>query len=274
MENFGRIFTDYIGASFAVGVANGTDALALGLRAMGIGQGYEVITVSHTAVASLAGIVQTGATPVLVDIDSTTVTFDPTLLEASLSTRTRALLPVHLYGHAADLDAISEFFRKQCLVLVEDSSQAHGGRSDEGRLGSIRAIGIFSGYPAKNFAARGDAGAITTSDHSVARHLCKLRQYGWESKSDSEEAGQNSRLDGLQAVVRRVKLAQLDTLNGERLRIAVRYTQMSRETALVLPSVGRRCLHANHLYVVETDSRTDLMEFLTHHGIGTGVRYP
>ena len=260
VDKFESDFADYIGTKYAVGVANGTDAISLGLRALGIGEGDEVITVSHTAGASVAGIVQSGATPVLVDVDPVTYTLDPNALSAALSPRSRGVMPVHLYGHASNLDLIGDFCRENSLALIEDVSQAHGGRWKGQRLGSFGHISVFSCYPTKNLGALGDAGVVTTSDSAVARRIRGLRQYGWESRNFSEYPG--------------VKLLHLDAMNERRRVLASRYSQMLVGSSIDIPVTDLDCEHANHLYVVQTDRRSDFMKALEHRGIGTGIHYP
>lgn len=274
VEAFEREFADYIGTTYAVGVANGTDALALGLRALGIGSGDEVITVSHTAVATVAAIEQAGATPVLVDVEPGFLTLDPYLLEEVLSARTRAVVPVHLYGQAADLTKILSFCQRHHLALVEDVSQAHGATWNGVKLGSIGHIGVFSCYPTKNLGALGDAGIVVTNDSATADRLRRLRQYGWKERNMSLEPGANSRLDEIQAAILRVKLRHLDTGNASRRSIADRYTSALAGTSVQTPITRSASEHVFYLYVVEDSDRDALSQNLAQHGVGSAIHYP
>jgi dTDP-4-amino-4,6-dideoxygalactose transaminase len=267
-------FANFIGVRQAIGVANGTDALELALRALGIGPGDEVITVSHTAVATVAAIEAAGATPVLVDVDDRYYTLDPAQLDEVLSSRTRAVIAVHLYGQPANLDAIAAFCRRHSLSLVEDASQAHGALWRGKRVGSIGDIGCFSCYPTKNLGAIGDAGLVTTNDEQLANRVRMLREYGWRERYISELQGRNSRLDELQAAVLRVKLAYLDTDNARRQELADQYDSALKATSLALPQVRSGAQHVFHLYVVRTGSRTELMANLRGRDIHLGIHYP
>ncbi|SVC82189.1 uncharacterized protein METZ01_LOCUS335043, partial [marine metagenome] len=201
-------FASYIGATNAIGVANGTDAIELALRALEIGLNDEVITVSHTAVATVAAIEAAGAKPVLVDVEQKFYTINPLKLEEVLTTNTKAIIAVHIYGQAADLDALLKFCKKHDIFLIEDASQAHGAKYKGQRLGGIGDIGCFSCYPTKNLGAIGDAGLITTNNSDLALKIRMLREYGWNNRV-SEYAGRNSRLDELQAAILRIKLRYL-----------------------------------------------------------------
>ena len=269
-----REFADYIGTHSAIGVANGTDALELAIRALDIGPGDEVITVSHTAVATVAAIEAAGAIPVLVDVDPVFYTLNPDQLLEVLSPKTKAIVAVHLYGQAADLDAIGQFCAANKLFLIEDASQAHGAKWKGKRLGSIGHIGCFSCYPTKNLGALGDAGLVTTNDEKLAKKVRMHREYGWEERYISELVGRNSRLDELQAAILRIKLRHLDADNGKRQQIAVQYTKLLAELPLQLPAIREHAEHVFHLYVVRADNRQGLMNHLKVHGIYAGVHYP
>ncbi len=271
---FEREFANYIGASQAIGVANGTDAIALALRALDIGCGDEVITVAHTAVATVAAIEQVGATPVLVDVEAGLLTMDPAQLAEATTPRTRAVIPVHLYGQAASIDAIERFCSEHELALIEDASQAHGATWDGRRLGSIGLIGVFSCYPTKNLGALGDAGVIVTSDLAIAERLRALRQYGWVDRNNSLEPGVNSRLDELQAAVLRVKLRQLDHHNDRRRELADAYDAALADLPVKTPTRNARGDHVFHLYVVEVSDRERVRTYLSQRGIQTVVHYP
>jgi dTDP-4-amino-4,6-dideoxygalactose transaminase len=267
-------FAAYIGTSHAIGVANGTDALELSLRALGIGPGDEVITVSHTAVATVAAIEAAGAIPVLVDVEADFYTLAAEQLSEVLTRRTRAVLAVHLYGQAADMDAIVAFCRERKLALVEDVSQAHGARWRGKRLGSLGDIACFSCYPTKNLGAIGDAGLITTSDMGLAARVRTLREYGWRERYISEFAGRNSRLDELQAAILRVKLRHLDEDNAKRRVHAARYKEGLAGLGFHLPVARQGAEHVFHLYVMMSGERQRLIEYLKQHGIHAGIHYP
>jgi dTDP-4-amino-4,6-dideoxygalactose transaminase len=267
-------FARYIGTSFSVGVANGTDALALALRALDVGPGDEVITVSMTAVATVAAIEMVGAVPVLVDVDPVYYTMDPQALGAAISRRTRAVIPVHLYGQAADMDEILRICDEADLPVIEDSSQAHGAALGERRVGSMGLIGSFSCYPTKNLGALGDAGLLTTSDPELATRLKALRQYGWQERNWSLEPGVNSRLDELQAAILRVKLTHLDEMNQRRASIAKTYRDVLALTPLIAPRMREEAVHAWHLFTVGSDDRDKLRSRLHNRGISTALHYP
>ncbi|MBN8473924.1 DegT/DnrJ/EryC1/StrS family aminotransferase [Sulfuritalea sp.] len=264
----------FIGTTFAVGVANGTDAIELALRALDIGPGDEVITVSHTAVATVAAIEACGAVPVLVDVDPTYFTLNPDQLPEVLTSRTRAVIAVHLYGQAADLDAIGHFCAEHDLALIEDASQAHGARWKDRRVGSIGRIGCFSCYPTKNLGAIGDAGLITTSDPGLAEKLRMLREYGWRERYVSELPGLNTRLDELQAAILRIKLRHLDADNSKRRQIAGHYAKQLTGLSLGLPAARDNVEHVYHLFVARSMRRAELMTHLESRDIHAGVHYP
>lgn len=275
VAGFEADFAAYCGVNHAVGVASGTDALLLALRALDIGAGDEVITVAHTAVATVTAIELSGATPVFVDVEPATGTLDATLLPAAINRRTRAIIPVHLYGHPADLEPILTVARQHGrIALVEDCAQAHGATYHGRPVGSWGDVAAFSFYPTKNLGALGDGGAIVTNDGAVAERLRALRQYGWHERYISQVAGFNSRLDELQAAVLRVKLRRLDERNGARRRLAALYNEQLTGSSLLLPSEWPGSRHVYHLYAVQSRQRDRLQEFLKSSGIGTAVHYP
>jgi dTDP-4-amino-4,6-dideoxygalactose transaminase len=271
-------FADYIGVPYAVGVGSGTEALHLALRGMGIGPGHEVITVSHTSVATVAAVEMCGATPVLVDIHPESYTMDASLLERARSDRSRAVVPVHLYGQPAAMDVITRFAREHNLFVIEDCAQSHGALYRGQRAGSFGHAAAFSFYPTKNLGCLGDGGAITTRDPSLCQRLRALRQYGWDENRISQRAGWNSRLDELQAAVLRVKLVRLEESNRRRIQIAQSYHErLSRIPDLTLPSPMSGTTHVYHQYVIRcADSavRDQLMAHLSERGIQTAVHYP
>lgn len=271
---FEAAFAAYTGVAHAVGVASGTDALLLGLKALGVGPGDEVITVAHTAVATIAAIELAGATPVLVDIDSQTYTMDPEQVETAVTPRTKVIIPVHLYGHPADMEAILEIAIQHRLQVLEDCAQAHGALVEERRVGSMGDAAAFSFYPTKNLGALGDGGAVVTNRDDIARRLRLLRQYGWRERYISDLAGYNSRLDELQAAILQVRLAHLDEDNGRRQQLAARYSEQLENLPVQLPRIRPSASHVFHLYVMQTGRRAELAAFLQEKGVGTAVHYP
>jgi dTDP-4-amino-4,6-dideoxygalactose transaminase len=271
---FEHEFAEFVGASFGVGTASGTDALYLALKAIGIGPGDEVLTVPHTAVATIAAIEMCGATPVLVDIDVDTYTMDPERLHDAVSARAKAVLPVHLYGHPADMEPIIAIAREHGLAIVEDCAQAHGAAYRDKRVGSIGDIAAFSFYPTKNLGAIGDGGLVTTNDHALAEKVRSLRQYGWQERYVSENTGWNSRLDELQAAILRVKLRHLTKGNQRRCYLAEQYSIGLRHLPVVIPLSSRGIVHVYHQYAIRHKNRGDLQAFLANRNILTLVHYP
>ena len=275
---FEREFADYLGVAHAAGVANGTDAIELALRAAGVKPGDGVVTVANTAVATVAAIEMAGARPVFVDVEPPALTMDPAALERLLarpgSIRLKAVLPVHLYGHPADLEPISALANRSGLALVEDCAQAHGAAIRGRRVGTWGAAAAFSFYPTKNLGAIGDGGAVATGDAGIDGRLRLLRQYGWRERYVSEIAGKNSRLDELQAAILRVKLRRLDADNACRRALAARYLAGLAGTPLRLPETAEGCEPVWHQFVVRTPGRDGLRARLVAEGIQTGVLYP
>lgn len=267
-------FAAYCGCDHGVGVGSGTDALVIALKALGIGAGDEVITVSHTAVATVMAIELTGATPVLVDIEPSYYTIDPGAAELAISNRTRAIVPVHLYGQPADMGPIMELARRHRLMVVEDCAQAVGAHWHDRKVGSIGDIGCFSFYPTKNLGAIGDGGMTVTNNPTLAKTMRSLRQYGWDDHRVSTLSGQNSRLDELQAAILRVKLPYLDRENATRNEIAAAFDALLVGHAVTPPNRRADGTHVFHLYVVETDDRDRLIEALGKEGIEAGIHYP
>ena len=266
-------FADYIGTSSAIGVANGTDAIELALRALDIGLGDEVITVSHTAVATIAAIESTGAKAILVDVEPDYYTIDTDQLEAVSSDKTRAIIAVHLYGQSADLNSIRDFCKRKNIFLIEDVSQAHGATYQGKRLGSIGDIACFSCYPTKNLGAIGDAGLITTNNINLAAKVRALREYGWNNRV-SEYKGRNSRLDEIQAAILRIKLKHLDSDNERRRHLAEYYTSELKDCQIKLPVTRSGNESVFHLYVIRVEERQKLLDHLIASGIQAGVHYP
>ncbi|HSZ67829.1 MAG TPA: DegT/DnrJ/EryC1/StrS family aminotransferase [Xanthobacteraceae bacterium] len=273
VEAFEHAFAQYCGAGHGIGVASGTDALELAMRAFGIGPGDEVITVSHTAVATAAAVLACGATPVLVDIDQAFYTIDSAKIEVAITPRTKAIVPVHLYGQAADINPILALGRARKLRVIEDCAQATGGCYGSRRLGSMGDAGCFSFYPTKNLGAIGDGGMVITSDAEIAARLRRLRQYGWDEMRKTREVGRNSRLDPMQAAILAAKLPHLDADNARRAAIAARYNRGLAGLPLVLPAARTGATHVYHLYVMRCDDRGRLMADLRADQIGSAVHY-
>jgi dTDP-4-amino-4,6-dideoxygalactose transaminase len=267
-------FASYCGARHCVGVANGLDALVLILRGLGVGAGDEVIVPANTFIATWLAVCQVGARPVPVDPRADTANIDPDRLAAALSPRTRAIIPVHLYGQPAEMDPILAFAREHGLPVVEDAAQAHGARYRGARTGSLGTAAAFSFYPGKNFGALGDGGAITTDDEQLATRLRTLRNYGSREKYRHELIGVNSRLDELQAALLRVKLPSLDAENAVRVRIAARYRAGLADLALGLPATAAHCEPVWHLFVVCVDERARVQQALAARCIATMIHYP
>ncbi len=271
---FEEEFAAYCGAKHCIGVANGLDALRLILQGMGIGAGDEVIVPSHTFVATWMAVSDTGATPVAVEPDQRTCNLDPERVELALTPRTRAILPVHLYGLPADMDPIREIAARHGLKVIEDAAQAHGARYKGRRVGGIGDAAGFSFYPGKNLGALGDGGAVTTNDDALAEKIRCLRNYGSKEKYHHDLLGCNSRLDELQAAFLRVKLAHLDHWNARRRAIADYYSRALPGCDMVLPHVPEGLDPVWHLYVVRTSDRESLQESLSSRGISTLIHYP
>ncbi len=271
---FEREYAAYCGCKHAIGVANGLDALHLALRAMGVGPGDEVIVPSNTYIATWLAASQCGAIPVPVEPVEGTGNLDPALIEAAITARTKAILPVHLYGQPADLDPILAIAAKHGLRVLEDGAQAQGARYKGQRLGGHGDAVAWSFYPGKNLGAYGDAGAITTNDDALADELRVLRNYGSRVKYVNDVQGWNSRLDPLQAAVLRVKLAHLDAWNDRRRAIAARYLDGLRDAGVALPEVPEWAEPAWHLFVVRHPHRDALAAALGEAGIGTLIHYP
>lgn len=274
VKTFEKEFTAYIGVANGIGVGSGTEALHLALAACGIGRGDEVITVSHTAVATVAAIELSGATPVLVDIEHDFYAIDPTKVKNAIGPRTKAIVPVHLYGQSADLDPILELSREYGLRVIEDCAQAHGAIYKGKRVGSYGDLACFSFYPTKNLGALGDGGMVVTNKAELAERVRLLREYGWAERHVSYIQGCNSRLDELQAAILRVKLRYLDQDNAARVRIAAIYRDGLGNTLVKLPSVRSESDHVYHLYVVRTSRRDELQQHLKSKDIAALVHYP
>jgi hypothetical protein len=277
VESFERAFAAFCGAAHAVGVANGTDAVALALRAAGVKPGDRVATVSHTAVATVAAIELIGAIPVLLDIDAATYTLEPDQLMAVLPDLppVKAVVAVHLYGQPADAEALARVVARHDAVLVEDCAQAHGARLRGRAVGSAGVAAAFSFYPTKNLGALGDAGAVVTNDVAAAERVRALRQYGWRGdRRDSELPGVNSRLDELQAAFLNLRLMRLARQNARRRAIAARYDRGLADCGVTLPVPRAGAEHVYHQYVIRHPQRDALRGRLAAQGVLTNVHYP
>jgi dTDP-4-amino-4,6-dideoxygalactose transaminase len=268
-------FAAYCGSAHAVAVGNGTEALWLALLAMGIGPGDEVITVPMTFIATVEAILMAGATPVFVDIDELAYTMDCTALEGAVTARTKAIIPVHLFGQSADMEPILAFARKHGLRVIEDAAQAHGAEYNNRKAGTHGDVGCFSFYPAKNLGAFGEGGAIVTGDGHLAENLRVLRNHGQSRKNHHSLMGWNSRMDSIQAAVLRIKLRHLDAENEARRRNARYYdVGFADLPGVVIQECSPNQVHVYHLYVIRVHMRERLVETLTAKGIQCGVHYP
>lgn len=277
---FEQAFARWQGSARAIGVANGTDALALILRGLGVGPGAAVATVSHTAVATVAAIEMVGATPILLDIDPATYTMDPAEFAAVLRDPPaflppiRAVIPVHLYGQPAATEEIIAIADRHGAAVIEDCAQCHGAMVGDRKAGTLGRAAAFSLYPTKNLGALGDGGVIATDDVELAERIAALRQYGWKERYVSDLAGVNSRLDEVQAAILTVKLAHLDAANARRAEIATRYDEALGGTGIALPVRRPGATHVFHQYVIRCADRTAVQAQFRAHGIGTNVHYP
>lgn len=275
VKRFEEEFARYCGVAHAVGVSSGTDALWLALLALGIGPGDEVVTVPMTFIATAEAISRTGARPVFVDIDQTTYTMDPSRLVEVLTSRTKAIIPVHLFGQLADMDSIRSIAKKYAIPVIEDAAQAHGARDGGRRAGSFGDLGCFSFYPGKNLGAFGEAGMVVTENYELASRIQVLRDHGQMPKYHHATSGWNCRMDGIQAAVLSVKLPGLDRNNELRKQHAIKYTEALNGIAnLILPAFGISENHVHHLYVVRVPDRTEFMQNLKRSGIESAIHYP
>jgi dTDP-4-amino-4,6-dideoxygalactose transaminase len=272
---FEREFAEYSGAARCVGVANGTDAVEFALRAVEVGPGDEVIIPANTFVATAGGVMRVGATPVLVDCDPDFLLLDPTLIEAAITPRTKAIMPVHLYGQLAPMPAILDIAAAHGLLVIEDAAQSQGADHLGKRAGTWGAVAATSFYPGKNLGAYGDAGGIVTESDEIADTVLALRNHGSTVKYQHPKLGFNSRMDTLQAVVLRAKLRRLDDWNAQRNAAAIRYGELLADIASIkLPAVMPGNSHVWHLYVIQVAERDRVLAELNAEGIGAGIHYP
>ena len=274
LEAFESEYADYIGARYCIGVGNGLDALHLTLLAMGIGPGDEVLVPSNTYIATWLAVSQTGAIPVPIEPDERTYNIDPQRIEAAITSRTRAILPVHLYGQPADMTPILACAEKHGLKVLADGAQAQGARYHGEAIGGLGDATAWSFYPGKNLGAFGDAGAVTTNDAELAERIRVLSNYGSRGKYINEVQGYNSRLDEIQAAILRVKLRYMDTWNARRARIAATYSETLSDCGLILPVVPDGIDPVWHLYVIRHPDRDSLQRELSARGVQTLIHYP
>lgn len=274
VEQFEKEFARFSESKFAVGVSSGLSALELGMRALRIGPGDEVITPVNSFIASSSAISFTGAKPVLVDCDENTFNIDVQKIEEKISKKTKALMPVHLYGRSAEMDQILEIAKKYNLMVIEDACQAHGASFKNNRVGSFGAIAAFSFYPGKNLGAYGDGGAITTNDEKTALKLKHMRNYGQTQKYHHDYLAWNSRLDAIQAAVLSIKLKYIDKWNKARRKNALIYNRLLQNLPIIIPKMPTDSSHVFHLYVIRYKKRDNLAKYLNSKGISTGLHYP
>jgi len=274
VASFEERFAAYCNVAHCRAVNTGTSALHLALLAAGIGPGDEVITVSMTFVATTAAVLYTGAKPVFVDVDPVTWTMNPTLIEAAITPRTKAILPVHLHGLMADMDPIMAIARRHGLVVIEDAAQAHGAEYKDRRAGSIGASGCFSFYPGKNLGAFGEGGAVVTNEPELARKISLLRDWGQEAKYNHVVAGYNYRMDGIQGAVLKVKMNHIESWTDARRSVAAQYDRLLAKLPFERPRPPAHCRHVYHIYAVRVLGRDAALKALQGSGIGVGIHYP
>ena len=275
LEKFEAAYAGFSNTKYCVGLGNGFDALSLALKALEIGEGDEVIVPSNTFIATVLAVTSVGASPIFVEPNSKTYNLDPTKLSSALTAKTKAIIPVHLYGQACEMDEILSFAKQKNLVVIEDNAQAQGATYNKKQTGSFGAVNSTSFYPGKNLGALGDGGAVTTNSEELAQKISVLRNYGSEIKYQHQELGVNSRLDELQAAFLSVKLKYLNTWNQERIRLATLYTSLlSNVGDLITPFCADKASHVFHLYVIRTNSRNQLKQYLEQEGISTQIHYP
>ncbi len=271
VEQFEKEFAAYIGSKYCVGVGSGTDALILALKAMGVGENDEVILPTHTFVATALAVIETGGTPVFVDVDEATLQMDVDAVAAAINTKTKVILPVHLYGSMVPMDRLVQLAQKHDIQILEDACQAHGATYSGQKAGTFGSMAAFSFYPGKNLGAYGDAGAIVTNDPELYEQAKLLHNYGQRKKYHHEMLGKNSRLDELQAAFLRTKLLHLDSWNQQRKQIAQKYNASLGQYRLEVPD---EIESVYHLYVIQHPHRDELQAYLENHGVNTLIHYP
>jgi dTDP-4-amino-4,6-dideoxygalactose transaminase len=274
VSKFEESIASYLGVGHAIGLASGTDALVLALRALDIGAGDEVIVPAYTFFATAGTVISAGATPVFVDIDPVSYQIDVSQIRNRITSRTKAIIPVHLYGHPADMDSILELARSHGLKVIEDNAQAFGATYRGKKTGSIGDIGCLSFFPTKNLGAYGDGGMIVTNNPALAERMRMLRTHGWKKKYYSEEVGYNSRLDALQAAILQAKFPYVDRWNEKRRELAQRYSDRLAPSGVIVPVECDWGKHVYHLYIIRSNRRDELQAFLKQKGIASEVYYP
>jgi len=274
LENFEKDFSSYTETKYGIGVNSGSDALFLAIKALGIGEGDEVITTSHTFISTVDSIARNRAIPVFVDIEADTYCLDVAKIEEKITQKTKAILPVHLYGHPADMKPIMEIAKRHNLFVIEDACQAHGAKYEGKKVGGIGDMGCFSFYPAKNLGAYGDGGIVVTNNEELAEKLKKLRNYGQPRKYFHDFVGVNSRLDEIQATVLRVKLRHLDEWNHRRRKLAKLYNELLCDSGIFLPAEKEYAEHVYHLYVIRTEERDRILQQFSKNKILAQIHYP
>jgi dTDP-4-amino-4,6-dideoxygalactose transaminase len=274
VEAFEQRFARYCNVEHCLAVNSGTSALHLALLAAGVGAGDEVITVSMTFVATTAAILYSGAKPVFVDVDPVSWTMNPDLIEAAITPRTKAILPVHLHGLMADMDPIMEIARRHGLLVIEDAAQAHGAEYKGSRAGSIGDLGCFSFYPGKNLGAYGEGGAVVSNDPELSRRIALLRDWGQESKYNHVMRGYNYRMDGIQGAILNVKMNYIEAWTEARRAVAAQYDRLLSKHSFARPRPASHSRHVYHVYAVELSQRDGVQKVLQSAGIGTGIHYP
>jgi dTDP-4-amino-4,6-dideoxygalactose transaminase len=274
LDNFEKDFASYLDIKYAIGVANGTDALFLALKASGIGPGDEVITVSNTAVPTISAIDASGAAPVFADIEENSFNIDPSGIEPAITARTKAIIPVHLYGRPCGMDKILKIASKHGLKIIEDCAQAHGAEFQGKKAGTFGDLSAFSFYPSKNLGANGDAGMVMTDNEELAGQVSLIRNYGFKTRYNSIIRGYNSRLDEIQAALLDFKLAKLDSWNKRRYEIAKKYINSFKDLPIILPEIEPGTLPVFHLFVIRIKDRERFMQYLLKEGVAVLIHYP
>ena len=264
----------YLGVKHAIGLASGTDALVIALRALNIGEGDEVIIPAYTFFATAGTVMSVGAKPVIVDVDPQSYQIDVSKIEAAITSKTKAIIPVHLYGHPAEMNPILEIARKRGLKVIEDNAQGYGAEYLERKTGTMGEVGCLSFFPTKNLGAYGDGGMVVTNDDALAEHMRMLRAHGWKKKYYSEMVGYNSRLDAMQAAILQVKFPHLDEWNEKRRELSKRYNEHLAPLGIVIPIEREWAKHVYHLYIIRSAKREALQTFLKEKGIASEVYYP
>lgn len=274
VSKFEESVATYLGVTHAIGLASGTDALVIALRALNIGEGDEVIIPAYTFFATAGTVMSVGAKPVIVDVDPQSYQIDVNKIEATVTSKTKAIIPVHLYGHPAEMSPILEIARRHNLKVIEDNAQGYGAEYIGKKTGSLGDVGCLSFFPTKNLGAYGDGGMVVTNDPALADRMRMLRTHGWKKKYYSEEVGYNSRLDALQAAILQAKLPHLDTWNDKRRELSQRYNEHLAPLGVVTPVEREWAKHVYHLYIIRTEKRDELQLFLKQKRIASEVYYP